>query len=255
LDDMVLSPLGVLHDEADRLLREEYPSAIHLRPVLDAIGMGAHKLSEIAGRLGLPATSLSKSIGILIMLGVVSKEIPFGSDEKTSKKSLYKLSDPFLRLWFKVIAPNRSALNVLPPKGRLQLYRSQESTLMSMSFEEICLMSVPYLSGLGQTFIKAGRYWGANEPEWDIVAESLDKKTILIGECKCFEKSINEQKANREFEQLKEKGRPKVLSQYGGKFCYVLFVLRSKVVSSDLPEDCIVITIEDVLAALVYEVE
>ncbi len=46
---------GSLHREPDRLLLEEIPSALEARPILDAIGGGAHRASEIAGRLGRPA--------------------------------------------------------------------------------------------------------------------------------------------------------------------------------------------------------
>ena len=59
IDRLVLDPLGPLHREPDHILLEEVPSALEVRPVLDAIGAGAHRVSEIAGRMGRPATSLS----------------------------------------------------------------------------------------------------------------------------------------------------------------------------------------------------
>jgi hypothetical protein len=51
---LVLDPMGPLHLEPDRLLLEETPSAADLRPLLDAIGAGAQRVSEIAGRIGRP---------------------------------------------------------------------------------------------------------------------------------------------------------------------------------------------------------
>ena len=39
LNDLVLSPLGPLHDEINRLM-DEQPSTIHSRPILDCIGTG-----------------------------------------------------------------------------------------------------------------------------------------------------------------------------------------------------------------------
>jgi AAA+ ATPase superfamily predicted ATPase len=63
IDRLVLDPLAPLHMEPDRLLLEETPSALEVRPVLDAIGAGAHRVSEIGARLGRPATSLSRPIG------------------------------------------------------------------------------------------------------------------------------------------------------------------------------------------------
>src|SRR5262245_52467000 len=63
---LALDPLGPLFAEPDRLLLEESPPAVELRPVLDAIGAGAHRVSEIAGRLGRPATSLGYALDPLI---------------------------------------------------------------------------------------------------------------------------------------------------------------------------------------------
>jgi AAA+ ATPase superfamily predicted ATPase len=58
VDELVLDPSGPLHEEPDRLLRAGTPPATALRPLLDAIGAGADRISEIAGRLGKPASSL-----------------------------------------------------------------------------------------------------------------------------------------------------------------------------------------------------
>ncbi|MGD0835627.1 MAG: ATP-binding protein, partial [Polyangia bacterium] len=48
VDRCVLDPLSPLHSEPDRLLLDEVPPALALRPILDAIGLGAHRPSEIA---------------------------------------------------------------------------------------------------------------------------------------------------------------------------------------------------------------
>ena len=62
LDSLVLDPLGSLHQEPDRLLLEETPSAASLRPLLDIIESGANRMSEIARRLGQRATSLARPL-------------------------------------------------------------------------------------------------------------------------------------------------------------------------------------------------
>ena len=60
VDSLVLDPSGPLHHEPERLLREEIPPATALRPLLDVIGSGSHRLSEIAGGLGRATTSLAR---------------------------------------------------------------------------------------------------------------------------------------------------------------------------------------------------
>ena len=190
VDALALDPSGPLHDEADRLLREETPPAIALRPVLDAIGNGVHRISEIAGRLGAPASSLSKPLAALMEMGLVRRETPFGADSKSSKRGLYRIEDPFLRFWFRVVAPHRAALAVAPRETRLQYWRRHRPLLEALAWEELCRMAVPFLHRSNTALGKLGpwepaqRYWRGHAPELDIVARSVDGQRLLVGEAK-----------------------------------------------------------------------
>jgi hypothetical protein len=55
---LVLSPLGPLHDEPATLLLDDPREVTQAASLLTLIGRGCHRLSEIARRLGKPATSL-----------------------------------------------------------------------------------------------------------------------------------------------------------------------------------------------------
>lgn len=180
IDRLVLDPLGPLHLEPDRLIAEEMPPANEVRPLLDAIGGGAHRLSEIAGRLGRPATSLSRPMHRLQTLGLVHREVPFGDDERSGKRSLYRIADPFTRLWFRVVAPYRALLTTTTPEGRLAHFRRFWPQLVGEAWEELCRLRVPRLGPWGP----ASRWWRGNAPEWDIVAASLDGRRVLLGEAK-----------------------------------------------------------------------
>ena len=190
IDALVLDPAGPLHAEPDRLLMEEFPPATALRPLLDTIGAGAHRVSEIGGRLGRPTSSLSKPLASLIEMGFVRRETPFGSSPKSGKRSLYRIDDPFMRLWFRVVAPHRAALAEAPRETRLQYWRRYRSGLEAHAWEELCRMAVPLLhradgplARLGP-FEPAQRYWRGNAPEYDIVARSVDGRRLLVGEAK-----------------------------------------------------------------------
>lgn len=74
------------------------------------MGSGCHRLSEIAGRLGKPATSLARPLARLLDLGLVRRDLPFGATTRDSKRTAYRLDDPFLRFWFRFVEPNRSRL-------------------------------------------------------------------------------------------------------------------------------------------------
>ena len=190
VDALALDPAGPLHGEPDRLFLEETPPAIALRPILDVIGGGAHRLSEIAGRMGRPASSLSRPLATLAAMQLVRRETPFGTSPRTTKRALYRIEDPFLRFWFRVVAPHRAALAQGPREARIAYWQRHRAALEAYAFEELCRMAVPTLhrsdapiAALGP-WEPAQRYWRGNDPELDIVARSADGKRLLVGEVK-----------------------------------------------------------------------
>lgn len=229
IDNLILDPYGPLHNEPDRLLLEEIPPAISLRPVLDSIGLGAYKPSEIAARSGMAATSLSKPFSRLMALCLINREVAFGESEKSGKRALYKLRDPFMRLWFRVVAPNKSLLMESPPDTRIALYRQHHPSLSAAAWEELCRKAVPRLhtistKGSFGPWGPARRYWHRNEPELDILAESADGKKLLIGECKWVERDANSQKLEALVRSVTRKQMPRKLSIYDKSIEYALFV-------------------------------
>ena len=190
VDELVLDPSGPLHEEPDRLLLAETPPATSLRPLLDAVGAGAHRISEIAGRLGKPASSLTRQLAALTEMDFVRREIPFGSSPASGKRSLYRLDDPFLRLWFAAVAPHRAALAEAPRDTRLHYWRRHRAALEGYAWEELCRMAVPELHRLDTPLAPLGpweparRYWRGNAPELDVVARSVDGRRLLVGEAK-----------------------------------------------------------------------
>lgn len=190
VDTLVLDPAGILHDEPGRLLRAETPPATALRPLLDVIGAGAHRASEIGGRLGRPVSSLARPLAMLTAMNLVRREAPFGSDPKTGKRSLYRIDDPFLRLWFRVVAARRAMLAEAPGETRLAHWYRYRPNLEAMAWEELCRMSVPLLHRTDHVLARYGpwlpaqRYWHGNNPEFDIVARSVDGRSLLVGEIK-----------------------------------------------------------------------
>lgn len=182
---LALDPLGPLFAEPERLLLEENPPAIEVRPVLDVIGAGAHRLSEIAGRLGRPATSLGHPLDRLTGMGFVRRETPYGESAKGGKRSLYKIEDPFLRMWFRVVAPNRAALTAGTLASRAAILDEHWHALLGQAWEELCRAGLPTIRGAlarRGPWRPPSRFWHGAEPEWDLVADSIDGKRVLVGE-------------------------------------------------------------------------
>ncbi len=222
VDELVLDPLGPLHREPDRLLIEELPSAVALRPLLDAIGAGAHRISEIAGRVGRPATSLSRPMERLLGMGLVEREVPFGEPERKGKRSLYRVRDPFFRLWFRVVAPYRGLLAGVGRGQRRRLLDRHWDGLVAATWEEMCRGAVSRLDDdpsarTGGPHGEVRRWWRGNAPEWDIVAESLAGDRLLLGEVKWSAKPFSSRDLKRLEREIASRPPPDLPQRFRGR--------------------------------------
>jgi AAA+ ATPase superfamily predicted ATPase len=188
LQALILSPLGVLHDEPARLLLDDLRDVTQAASILTLIGQGCHRLSEIAGRLGKPATSLSRPMERLLELGLVCRVVPFGVSPRDTKRSLYRIADPYLRFWFRFVEPNRSRLEARQAPGVAREIQAHFSQHVSGVWEDLVRESIPRRQYFGRTWREGRPWWGAGRDraplELDVVAESVDGAALLLGEVK-----------------------------------------------------------------------
>jgi uncharacterized protein len=187
LREMILDRHGVLHDEPAGLLLDDQRSAGQAYSLLSLIGDGCNRLSEIAARMGKPAGSLTRPLSNLIDLGYVTKEVPFGESERSSKRTLYRLSDPFLSFYFRFVQPNRSLLELGVLAPVLTRVERELASHVGWIWECLARQSVPWLRLANETWGPASRWWGRvprGAVEFDVIAESLDRKRVLVGEAK-----------------------------------------------------------------------
>ncbi len=187
--DLVLSPLGVLHREPERLLRDDLRDTRQAASILALIGKGCRRMSEIAGRLQRPATSLSRPLRVLMDMGLVAREVPFGRTTKDTKRSLYKIADPFLRFWYRFVEGHRARLEA----GQAQIVWDEQrvawSHHLASSWEEMVRRSVARAPVLGQRWKPASKWWGGGldgKPmELNLVAGAVgNTEKLLVGEVK-----------------------------------------------------------------------
>ena len=188
----ILSVNGALYEEPIKLLQDDVKDIVKTSTIMSYIGTGANRLSEIAARCNEPATNLSRPLKKLVDLGFLEKDVPFGIDEKNAKKSLYKIADPFMAFYYKFVVPNRSFIELgrrLPIEQALTAHFSES---VNMQWEKLCRDAVTGNLVNGVVYGKAKRWWGSvlnedkkpEQVEFDVMAESLDKKSLLVGECK-----------------------------------------------------------------------
>lgn len=188
LRSLVLSPLGVLSEEPLRLLLDDMRDTTQAASILSLIGQGCHRISEIAARLGKPVTALSRPLQRLQDMDLVTRELPFDEASRGGKRTLYKISDPFLRFWFRYVESNRSRLGA----GLVDVVEEEIGQRIGHHvgeiWEELARASVPRLRTGGKTWGPAGRWWGPGldrQPlEVDLVAYSTDGSSVLVGEVK-----------------------------------------------------------------------
>jgi hypothetical protein len=150
---------------------------------------------------------------------LVMREHPFGASPKSSKHTLYRLKDPFLRFWFRFIDPNRSRLAM----GQVDLVEREIqngwSSFLGDTWEQLAHAAVPTMEIAGNRWMPASRYWGAGlnrlPMELDIVSESIDNDRILIGEVKLSASAVERKSAvsnlKKKAENFPLKGRKKIV--------------------------------------------
>lgn len=178
---------GVLYDEPGRLLADDLEQTALASAILSLVGDGANRMSEIAARLGRKSTDISMPVRKLMDLGYLEREIPFGTNPSDTKRTLYRISDEFLAFHYRFIVPLRSLIGL----GRGNLVRTfiadNFPDFAAKEWERLCRKAVSGNTLFGITWNVAGRWWGTigkKQREFDLVAESIDRKSLLIGECK-----------------------------------------------------------------------
>lgn len=187
----ILDQHGLLYEEPERLFADEMRTSVQASSVLSLIGLGVHRISEIAGRMQKPATHISGLLSFLTKQGYIRREIPFGDSEKTSKKSLYKIEDPFMNFYYTFLLPNKSRLEYDMVDQVWQEITEHYDQYISFVWEDICRKKIPEITIAERTFNPASRWWGAGRDkkplEVDVVASSTDNSSLLIGEVKWTE--------------------------------------------------------------------
>jgi AAA+ ATPase superfamily predicted ATPase len=159
-----------MQQEPHQLLRDEGVVGFNALAVLEAVGRGAERPSEIASRLNTKQTNLSRLFQQLLDASMLTRELPYGESVRSTKRVLYRIADPSTRFWFRVYSPHQSRWLTYAAKERRALLHAHAASV----FEDICRAQVP----------GAQRYWEGSA-EFDLVGvDPLDDKGLLVAEIK-----------------------------------------------------------------------
>lgn len=191
----VLLPDGLLRHEPEFLLsqesrireRETYMSALR------AIAAGHTKLAEIAQRIQRRPNDARSFLQTLEDMRLVRRERPLPRFGAATAR--YAITDPFLRFWFRFVAPYESRL-----QSRASARAHLRDTVLPAfdefvsrdAFEEVCQRwALDHVPGA----VEVGRWWGTKRlrtPEGlrtrryeaDVVAVDADGGVLALGSCK-----------------------------------------------------------------------
>lgn len=193
LAHLVFSRDAILLEEPMRLLLDDLRSAVQPYTILTLIGQGVHRPSEIAGRLEKSLPGLADSFQKLIELGFIRREIPFGESIRSSKRTLYKISDPFMAFYFRFVLPNKQRIEMGLGEQVLKQVFLQLDEYVAGEWEYLCRIALPMLKINGKQWDIVSRWWGTGkngkETELDGIALSTDKTHILYSEVKWSQKT------------------------------------------------------------------
>lgn len=158
--------------------------------VLKAIAAGCRTPGEIAKVLGLATSYLSPYLKRLESLHLVERRIPatVPPDKRlTSRKSRYHLADPYLRFYFRFIAPNLDLVEQELTDLLWERIAEQFRAFVGLTtFEELCrewVLVQARARRLSMAPEIVGSHWAA-DAQVDVVAVNWRDRAILLGESK-----------------------------------------------------------------------
>ncbi len=192
LQQLVIDPNGVLYDEPSSLFMDEEGNSQLYISIMTALGNGFSQFSHLASSVGKKTTELSIPLKQLAEMAYIRKEVPFGESESKTKKTLYLIADPFMEFYYRFIAPNKSLLAIGRSERVKTIIHTQLNDHIGRFWERLCQIAVSGNKIYGHDWQMARRWWGKvlnaegkpEQMEFDVVAESTDKKFLLVGECK-----------------------------------------------------------------------
>lgn len=189
----LLSASGRLADEAQHVLDAFLgESGVHYS-ILEAIAGGAQTWSELTSRVGRTGGSLSRPLAWLEGMGLLERAVPVTEKRPDrSKRALYRVIDPYLALWHRVIAPlvHSGSIGLAEP-ARLwtESVAPKLDNHMGSVFEAVCRDFVgrgarSEAGRLPFRPLRVGAWWDARgRDEVDVVALG-GRGELLVGEAK-----------------------------------------------------------------------
>ena len=205
----LLAPGHFLFHEGEERLRTEFHQEALYASILRAVARGEQRPCDIARAVGRhSADEIFDHLRRLQDLQFLRREVPVTGWERTrTQRVLYRLSDPYLRFWFRYVSPYQSFLQLEKAADlwRRQIEPTLDDFVARTAWEEVCIQHLwrrLAANRLPAKYAQIGRWWNGSD-EIDIVGLWQGQVTV-VGECKWTSTPVDEgvldalqQKANK----------------------------------------------------------
>lgn len=182
--ERLLAPGAFLFREVEFLLKEELREPRSYLAVLRAIAQGRRRFGEIVNDTGLEKNVLHKYLHVLERLQLMEREVPVTERApERSKRSLYRLADPFVALWFACVHAFHSDLELGETGPALRRFREVLPHLAGAAYERIAAEVLRRPGTAPARLERVGRWWDASG-EVDVVGVNEEQNAILFAEVK-----------------------------------------------------------------------
>jgi AAA+ ATPase superfamily predicted ATPase len=183
------SPASPLVDAAELVLSGELPELENAFRILQAVAIGKTRPGEIAD---YARVAVERPLKRLTLLGILERRVPALDDPARSKRSIYRIADPYFAFWFRFVAGHRASI----ARGLgAQLVDNRIlpglNDYMGGVFEEISREHARLLAARGDLAAdRVDAWWSADgQHEIDIVGVS-GRGIGFVGEAKWSERPL-----------------------------------------------------------------
>ena len=185
--ERILAKDAPLYDDPRHLLREGEgirDPGTYLA-ILRAIAGGATTHNQIAQQAGITPNNLARRLERLEDLGYIAPRAPLERDG-TVARTIYEISDPYFRFWFRYVMRNRSRLESDRVEEVYEEIAADLDNTMGPAYEQCCRTWVERYAGEELTGApqQVGSWWSRRgDVEVDIVGVRRHRY-VLVGSCK-----------------------------------------------------------------------
>jgi AAA+ ATPase superfamily predicted ATPase len=188
LRQRVVTPANIMLGDAVFLLHEQLEEPRNYMAIIEAIAAGYHALSEVARMAGISRTNIVKYLSVLQELGYVERQVPATVRRpERSRKGRYVIVDPYLRFYYRFLAPNLGFIERGMVDQAVSLMQDHLIDFIGThTFEELCRDWIAVQADRGLLpFLpeRVGSHW-SRRAQVDVVGINWRTKDILLGECK-----------------------------------------------------------------------